>query len=106
MNNIQELKASAGNLVLIHTRDDIDKILHSAEQKECSYLDFLQGVLNNEIKYCHDKAMDKRIKEAGFPYSKSLIGFDLDFCRAVTKRQLNQLSELTWIDGLYNLIHL
>jgi DNA replication protein DnaC len=104
VNNIQELKASAGTLGLIHTRDEMDKIIHSAEQKGCSYLEFLQDVLNNEIKYRQDKAVDKRIKEAGFPYQKSLNDFDLDFCKAITRRQLNQLSELTWIDGLYNLI--
>jgi DNA replication protein DnaC len=104
VNSIQELQTSAGTLGLIHTRDEMDSMLHAAEQRDCSYLEFLQDILNSEIKYRQDKAMDKRIKEAGFPYSKSLQDFDLNFCKAITKRQLNQLSELTWIDGLYNLI--
>jgi len=104
VNNIQELKASAGTLGLIHTRDEMDNIINAAEKRDCSYLEFLQDILNSEIKHRQDKAMDKRIKEAGFPYPKSLHDFDLSFCKAITKRQLNQLSELTWIDGLYNLI--
>ena len=64
----------------------------------------MQNVLESEIRYRQDKAKEKRIKEAGLPYPKYLKDFDLSFCQSVTKKQLNQLSELTWIDGLYNLI--
>ncbi|MBO6268217.1 MAG: ATP-binding protein, partial [Clostridium sp.] len=44
------------------------------------------------------------MKEAGFPYPKYLKDFDLTFCHFLSKKQFKQLSELTWIDGLYNLI--
>ena len=42
--------------------------------------------------------------EAVFPYPKYLKDFDLTFCQALSRKQFRQLSELTWIDGLYNLI--
>ena len=35
---------------------------------------------------------------------KYLKDFDLEFCQSITPKQLNQLAELTWIDGIYNLI--
>jgi DNA replication protein DnaC len=60
--------------------------------------------LDCEITYRQDKAREKRIKEADFPYPKYLKDFDLSFCKAIRKKQFKQLSELAWIDGIYNLI--
>ena len=104
MDKQQTLKASCRSLGLIHTRDTLETILHDAETNGISYLDFLVSVTDGEILYKQEKAKNKRIKEAGFPYPKYLKDFDLNFCRALTTKQFRQLSELTWIDGLYNLI--
>ena len=104
MDKIQTLKTSARSLGLIHTRDALDEVIHTAETEQQSYLDFLTYVFDGEILYRQNKARDKRIKEAGFPYPKYLKDFDLTFCKAISKKQFKQLTELTWIDGLYNLI--
>ena len=104
MDKIQEIKGYASSLGLIHTRDDLETIIHEAEKSQSSYVEFIQDVLGDEIKYRQNKAKEKRIKEAGFPYKKYLKDFDLDFCQSITRKQLNQLSELTWVDGIYNLI--
>jgi DNA replication protein DnaC len=104
MDNLQEIRTSAASLGLIHTKNELELLIHTAEAEESSYVTFLQNILGSEIRYRQDKAKEKRIKEAGFPYPKYLRDFDLSFCQSITKKQLNQLSELTWIDGLYNLI--
>ena len=104
MDKIQEIKGYASSLGLIHTRDALETIIHEAEKAQSSYVEFIQDVLGGEIKYRQNKAKEKRIKEAGFPYKKYLKDFDLDFCQSITRKQLNQLSELTWVDGIYNLI--
>ena len=104
MDKIQEIKGYASSLGLTHTRDDLETIIHEAEKAQSGYVEFIQDVLGGEIKYRQNKAKEKRIKEAGFPYKKYLKDFDLDFCQSITRKQLNQLSELTWVDGIYNLI--
>ena len=104
MDKQQTLKAACRTLGLTHTRDSLETILHDAEKEGTSYLDFLLAVTDGEILYKQEKAKNKRIKEAGFPYPKYLKDFDLGFCQALSKRQFRQLGELTWIDGLYNLI--
>ena len=104
MDKIQEIKGYASSLGLTHTRDDLETIIHEAEKAQSSYVEFIQDVLGGEIKYRQNKAKEKRIKEAGFPYKKYLRDFDLNFCQSITRKQLNQLSELTWVDGIYNLI--
>ena len=104
MDRIKELKEQAASLSLYNTRDKLEELIHQAEQEEISYTSFLENIFNGELKYRHDKAQAKRIKEAGFPYPKYLKDFDLTFCKSLSRKQFSQLSELTWIDGIYNLI--
>lgn len=104
MDNLQEIRAYATTLSLVHTKNELEKLIHEAERKEVSYTEFLKDVLGSEIRHRQDKAKERRIKVAGFPYQKYLKDFDLTFCQSITKKQLNQLSELNWIDGIYNLI--
>lgn len=104
MDKLRAVKASACTLGLTHTNLKLEDLLHSAEENASSYLDFIRHILNEEIQYRQDKARERRIKEAGFPYPRHLKDFDLDFCKAVTRKQFKQLAELTWIDGIYNLI--
>ena len=100
MDNLQEIRTYAGTLGLIHTKNELETIVHGAETEESSYVAFLQNILSSEIRYRQDKAKDKRIKDAGFPYPKYLKDFDLSFCQSITKKQLNQLSELYFRDRL------
>lgn len=104
MDKLKELKANAGSLSLINTRENMESILKNAEDSSSTYVELLANVFQSEINYRHDKAKARRIKEAGFPYIKKLEDFDLEFCKSITDRQLRQLAELTWIEGLYNLI--
>ena len=104
MDKIKELQEQAATLSLYNTRDKLEELIHQAEQEEVSYLALIGKVFTDEIKYRNDKARVKRVKEAGFPYAKSLKDFDLSFCKSLSKKQFRQLSELTWIDGIYNLI--
>ena len=83
MDRTQTIKASAAALGLTHTKVSLEDILHTAEENDYSYLDFIGYILDGEILYRQDKAKDKRIKEAGFPYPKYLKDFDLNFCMAV-----------------------
>ena len=65
MDNLQVIRSYATTLGLVHTKNELEKLIHSAETKEVSYVTFLQNVLGNEIRYRQDKAKEKRIKEAG-----------------------------------------
>ena len=104
MDKLKELKEQAASLSLYNTRDKLEDLIHQAEQEDSSYAVFIENVFSGELKYRHNKAQARRIKEAGFPYPKYLKDFDLTFCKSLTKKQFKQLSELTWIDGIYNLV--
>ncbi len=44
------------------------------------------------------------MKWAAFPSHKTLDDFNLDEQQSLSRKQLNQLKELTWIEQLYNII--
>ncbi len=104
MDKLMEIKDQAASLSLYNTRDRLEELIHDAEKGEITYTEFISNVLSEEIGYRHARAEARRIKDAGFPYPKYLKDFDLTFCKSINARQFKQLSELTWIDGIYNLI--
>jgi len=104
MDRLKKVKDYASTLGLKNTHELMEQLVHTAEQEDLSYVAFLGKIFEEEVRYRQNKAQAKRIKEAGFPYPKYLKDFDLEFCQSLTPKQFNQLSELTWIDGLYNLV--
>lgn len=104
MDKKKEVKELAGSLSLHNVKSTLDELIHQAEQEDMSYTAFLMLVFQTEIQFRRGKALEKRIKEAGFPYPKYLKDFELSFCTALNAKQFKQLAELSWIDGIYNLI--
>ena len=104
MNSLEELQKYAGTLCLHSTKKNIAEIIAAAQADNVSYTEFLERVFSAEVKYKQRRALEQRIKNAGFPYPKYLKDFDLNFCTSISEKQFKQLSELTWIDGIYNLI--
>lgn len=64
----------------------------------------MNSILEYEQKRREGKLQEKRLKWAVFPFRKSLDEFNLDEQQSLSKKQLNQLKELTWIEQLYNII--
>ncbi len=104
MDRLAQIRGYASTLGLSYIKTELEELIHSAETAESTYMEFTDALLGGEIKHRQEKARERRIKEAGFPYKKYLKDFDLNFCRSISKRQLQQLSEFNWIDGIYNLI--
>jgi len=46
------------------------------------------------------------MKMAGFPFVKTIDEFDFAFQRSITRKQVNQLLDMQWIEKFYNLIFL
>jgi DNA replication protein DnaC len=47
---------------------------------------------------------EKRIKRAAFPFYKTLDELNIDEQQLLSRKQFNQLRELTWIEPLFNVI--
>ena len=81
-------------------------LVKEAEMHDKSYLGFLNSILEYEKKRREEKLLERRLKWAAFPSHKTLDEFNLDEQQSLSRKQLNQLKELTWIEQLYNIIFL
>jgi DNA replication protein DnaC len=104
MNNLELIKESLQTLNLKNASLNLESFVKKAETNQSTYAEFLQDILTSEVQFRTDRAKTKRIKEAGFPYIKTIEDFDISFQSAITKQQLKQLAEFTWIEQLYNLM--
>lgn len=82
----------------------IEEILITPLNQSISYEKFLEELLLCEIKGREEKRFERRLRHASFPEYKTLEQFDLNEQPSLSKRQYNQLKELSWIEQGYNLI--
>ncbi|WP_350342319.1 IS21-like element helper ATPase IstB [Proteinivorax tanatarense] len=106
MEKLELIKENAKKLKLDYLNTNASQVVQDADGKSISYQQFLLNILQEEMKLKEEKAQARRLKNAGFPTLKIIEDFDLDFQKSITQRQVNSLSELEWIDRMYNLIFL
>ncbi|WP_047381783.1 IS21-like element helper ATPase IstB [Cetobacterium sp. ZWU0022] len=100
----EELKELAIQLNLNNLRDNLDDYLLNAEQSNVSYCEFLKNVFKMEIEEREAKKYKMRLKKANLPYHKDFSDFDFNFQKSISKKKINILCEMQWVDRLFKLI--
>ncbi|TYQ15291.1 UNVERIFIED_CONTAM: DNA replication protein [Acetivibrio alkalicellulosi] len=101
---IENVRAMLKTINLYTVAEKIEEILNESLKESMSYEKFLENFLQCEIKGRQEKRFERNIKQASFPEYKTLDEFDLTEQQSLSKRQFNQLKELSWIEQGYNLI--
>jgi len=100
----KQLEDTLRSLRLSETAEYLPVLLNSAKRQELSYIQFLLEVMAYEKRRRSEKLIERRLKWAMFPVHKTLNEFSLSEQPSLTKKQFNQLSDLAWLDQVYNLI--
>ena len=87
-----------------HAAQALSGVIDKTQQEGWSPLTAIKVLLSKEHDGRADKARDRRMKEAGFPYMATIEGFDFVFQRSVTKKQMLQLAELSWLESAFNIL--
>lgn len=98
------LKSQLVALQLREVTNILDDLLLKAQSESYSYQQFLSNLLTHELKQREIKQMEKRLKLAAFPEHKTLQQFKIEEQQSLSKKQLNQLMELVWMEQAYSLI--
>lgn len=106
MENLNLIKDYAQTLKLLNLKQCVDEIIEEADRKEITYKEFLFNILEGEINFKEKRREEKRLKDAGFPVLKRIEDFDFEFQKSISKKHINTLLEMDWIDKAYNLIFL
>ena len=84
----------------------LDSYTKQAVSSSMSYMDFLNGLVTEEVSYKERKSVQNRIKSARFPVVKSLDDFDYAFQPSINRKKLEELSSLRFIDNKENVLFL
>ncbi len=84
--------------------DGLADLLGRAEANEVSYLEFADHLVEHEQQRRNRKRIDLNLRKAGFPVIKRLEEFDYRHQTTITKRQVNQLLDFSFLDERANLI--
>jgi DNA replication protein DnaC len=101
---VQVLQEQLRHLRMTETANELPVLLRNAETKSWTYQEFMQEILMYEVNRREEKNVEKRLKLARFPYHKTLDEFNIEEQESLSKRQLNQLRELNWLEQQYNII--
>lgn len=103
---IKSLEALLMKIRCSETANALKELIDQADKEQQTNIDFLENVLKYEVQKREEKALERRLKLANFPYYRSLDEFDLQEQPSLTTKNFNKLKELVWIDQLYNLVFL
>jgi len=94
----------ASQLNLGGIKNQLEAVINNADEKKKSYTDFAFNLLKLEIDYRGKRDLERRIKTAWLPMNHDLDNYDFSFTNSLTKQQLNQLIECSWMEQNYNLV--
>ena len=84
----------------------LDSYVKQASASNMSHIDFLGGLVSEELRYKERKGVESRIRGARFPVLKSLKDFDHSFQPSINRKRLEELSSLRFIDNKENILFL
>lgn len=101
---MERIESYCKKLNLIKIVDVLDSLSEEAAQKELSYSDFTEKLLEIEAAAAYERSVKTLLKFAGFPYLKTIEDFDFSFQPSIDKKKILELSTLRFLDNGSNVI--
>ena len=102
----EKLMTDLKNLRLPAMAEMLDSYAKQAASSSMSYVDFLGGLVSEEVSRKEQRSVQNRIKSARFPVLKSLDDFDYAFQPSIDRKKVGELSNLRFIDNKENILFL
>lgn len=102
----ERLSENLGKLSLNRILEVLDSHNRLAQERELSYTDYLDGLIQEEVAFRADRGVRTRIKFASFPFVKTIEQFDFSFQPTLNKRKVEELFTLNFIDRRENVLFL
>ncbi len=106
MTLLEQAREHLDALSLRYAAQHMERVLEKARQEDWAFLQTLNSLLQEERTGRFDKARERRLKRACFAYKATIDDFDFSFQSSITKKQMKQLLELSWLESAYNVMFL
>ena len=98
------IKENANFLLMPYIKNNYQLIIDEATNKELSYEEFLDELLQGEVDLRKQNSLDRRIRSAHFPNKITFTDFKLDHLSIEIKQQIKELQTLKFIENNENII--
>lgn len=78
--------------------------IQEATANELPYLDFLNNLIDDELTVRQDRLLNRRLKQAQFPYLKTMDEFDFAFNPSINKQQIKRLATAAFVANQQNVL--
>lgn len=99
-----ELDHLLAKLKLDHLEAQLDAVCEQAAQRQLDYKSFLTQALDTEWQGRYQRGIEARLRQARFPWLKTLDQFDFDFQPSLDRRQVRELAGLSFVERAHNVI--
>lgn len=99
-----ELETLLEKLKMDHLEAQLDSVCEQAAQQEVDFKTFLAQALAVEWQGRDRRGIETRLRQARFPWIKSLEQFDFDFQPSLDRRQVRELAGLSFLARSHNVV--
>lgn len=99
-----ELSALLEKMKLEHLADQLDTVCEQAAERDLDFKSFLAQALETEWRGRFRRGVEARLKQARFPWIKTLEQFDFDFQPSLDRKLVRELSGLSFIERTQNVV--
>jgi len=99
-----ELTTLLHKLKMEHLEAQLDAVCEQAAQRDLDYKAFLTQALQAEWQGRYQKGVEARLRQARFPWIKTLEQFDFDFQPSLDRRQVRELAGLAFVERAHNVV--
>ena len=104
MTTLEDVSRKYRELRFASTAAALGSLLAKAEDNELSYLQFVEQFVDHELNSRQDKRIELNRRKASLPMVKCLEEFDYRHQTTITKRQVNQLLDFSFVDNRHNIV--
>jgi len=99
-----ELTNLLDKLKMDHLEAQLDAVCEQAAQRSEDYKTFLTQALSTEWQGRYQRGIEARLKQARFPWIKTLEQFEFDFQPSLDRRVVRELAGLSFVERAHNVI--
>ncbi|NJS37095.1 MAG: ATP-binding protein [Brachymonas sp.] len=101
MNDLSHLLT---RMKLDHLEHQLDGVCDAASQRNLDYRSFLEQALTAEWRGRQQRGLETRLKQARFPWLKTLEQFDFDFQPSLDRKLVRELAGMAFVERAHNLV--
>lgn len=99
-----ELTVLLDKLKMDHLDAQLEAVCEQAAQRDLDYREFLTRALETEWQGRYQRGIETRLRQSRFPWVKTLEQFDFDFQPSLDRRQVRELSGLSFVERAHNVV--